>query len=327
MNELVNDVVELFSQAIEGSGEQWISAVVPFEISGTSTAAAVAYYTRPNGERAGLRLERVRSFELADQLTTELSDSTGTKISRVRVTIRPDMSASVEHFGPRPVPGNLQHFGVWPDEAGYDGPVVDLQPAEASRRVDASYRQVALVDIAPVVDSLGRIDAWLGSHAGELAGLLNSPASVDRVASVEESLGVRFPASVREAYLIHDGQQGSDGRSRVFHLMGWRSLDAVVEAADELKKMARGDTDTMIPVLTVDGGHVYVRSVTDGDDESELVEWAAGDNQDFLRADSFGAFLEQFADELEAGKFVFHDGQLHEVEQLEEIDDDEYFDD
>jgi hypothetical protein len=49
------------------------------------------------------------------------------------------------------------------------------------------------------------IEAWLEQHAPGIAPTLAPPASAAAVAAVESELGVIFPNSVRESYLVHDG--------------------------------------------------------------------------------------------------------------------------
>ena len=55
-----------------------------------------------------------------------------------------------------------------------------------------------------------RIDAWLAAHAPEVLGLLRAPATAEALAKVEARAGRPLPASVREAYLAHDGVRGDE---------------------------------------------------------------------------------------------------------------------
>lgn len=210
---------------------------------------------------------------------------------------------------------------VWPDEPGYDGRALEPEVNVIQQSPHWRYQTASLENVSAPRESLGRIRAWLDDNAGDVAAKLNPPASREQIQAVEQSLNVRFPPSLRDAYLVHNGQRGLASSLPLFHVMGWRSLEELAEASDVLKRMARDDVATMIPVLSIDGGHVYVRSVENAAVESEVVEWAAGEDQDFLRADSFGAFLEQFADDFVAGKYAFHDGYLQERSELGEIDD------
>jgi cell wall assembly regulator SMI1 len=65
-----------------------------------------------------------------------------------------------------------------------------------------------------------RIERWLAVNAPEVADGLDSPASEEDIADAEQELGVRFPDSVRAAYLRHDGQR----RDAPSTLYGWEWL-------------------------------------------------------------------------------------------------------
>ncbi len=63
---------------------------------------------------------------------------------------------------------------------------------------------------APVAKSWERIDAWLEEHLTLAYGSLRPPADEADLESVEEAIGQPLPADVRASYLIHDGQEDYD---------------------------------------------------------------------------------------------------------------------
>ena len=81
----------------------------------------------------------------------------------------------------------------------------------------------------------------------------------------------------------------------------------------------RVDGDEVIPILESDGVNGCVRTVASVDEESEF--FSVGDGSDVVFADSFGLFLDQLAQDLEAGKYVYLAGTFQLVDELEEIGD------
>ena len=65
------------------------------------------------------------------------------------------------------------------------------------------------------MDSKSAIEAlneWLDRNAKALTKELNPPATLSEIEKTEQSIGVKFPKSVRDAYLIHNGEsESSDG--------------------------------------------------------------------------------------------------------------------
>lgn len=217
---------------------------------------------------------------------------------------------------------------VWPDEPGYSGPSPRRVPIVRKPHFHL-YQPVELVEVAPVSESLNRIQAWLESSAQEMAAMLNPAASAADIEILEQELGVRLPPSVREAYLIHDGQSAPGSPSALLYPYSWHPLSGVAEFVASLNRAPGPRQDVqLIPIMQYGPGKpVYVESAEVEEQETPLVEWDVRESAELLCADSFGAFLEQFADGLEAGEFVYHQAQLHRVDELEEIDEDEYFED
>ncbi|MGF1472557.1 MAG: SMI1/KNR4 family protein [Rubrobacteraceae bacterium] len=164
-----------------------------------------------------------------------------------------------------------------------------------------------------VSESWRRIEDWLKEHAPELASLLNPPASREKISGAEKALGVVFPPSLAESYLVHDGEsKASDGVSGLWR---WFSLDEIVAQNEEMKLIERayafGDYEPglMIPIMEDGGGNLlYVETTAAG--ETPVIEWHHEEPVRDVKYDSFGAMLEGFAGRLEAGDFLLRTGVL-----------------
>ena len=296
MENLAEEVVQQFRDAIEAEGSAWVSAAIPFEVADMRISAGVAYYAEPDGTVSGLYLDIVRCAAIARELTAAISESTGSEVRRVRLNVASDWSVSVDHFGPRLDPDDIGlHFGVWPDEPGYEGRVFVRPEIE---RVDSwQYSQVA-GSAGVVAGSLARIGGWLEANEAEYAALLNPPASAADLDRFEQELGVVLPASVREAWLIHDGQSGRG----VLHYT-WLP---VAQSADQLQYFSsRSDGgEGLIPIMTFDGIVLFVESVSEPGLDGPVWLWEANTHRDERLADSFGQYLAWFAEECEAGNIT-----------------------
>ena len=250
------------------------------------------------------------SGKLVEALRLESSDS----VYRVRLCFFTEDLTKIDCF-PEEEPG-FPKRGIWPDEPEYDGSV--SQPTPPHRTLDHAYVSSDPSAVS-TVDSLARIRAWLDENAPGLSALLNPPATLQAIADAESKWGVTFPASVRDAYLVHDGQSHPN-RERVLRDWLWLPLDELESQFRWTREHVDGDE--IIPILESDGVSGCVRSVEKSGDESEF--FSTGDGSDVVFADSFSLFLDQFAGELEAGKYVYWNGLFQLVEELEEIDDDEF---
>ncbi len=322
-SDLIASIAATFELALAAQGKSWDHARLMVKFSdGTSQAASASGLYKSNGELGGIFLDS-EIWESLSELRALLQEQSGENVMRYRIALRsPGASPELVYFHDSAL-GSADW--VWPDEPGYQGRAY-VEPEVVRRGNSWSYQASGAGGVASVAVSLGRVRAWLAANALELGEMLNPPATAEQIAAVEELLGVRFPSSLRDAYLIHDGQADSFGASLVFDLVGWHSLDTVVETMDSLSQASGPRDDVrLIPVMhhAGPGSPMYVESVDGELDESELIRWVVRDNEEWVQADSFAAFLEQFADELESNKFVFHAGQLHVIADLEELDEDD----
>ena len=118
---------------------------------------------------------------------------------------------------------------------------------------------------------------------------------------------MRFPPSVRNSFLIHNGEsEESDG---LFDLWKFLSLQEVKMWWDEMRliKETEGsggfDITSMIPVMFREGDLRYVDR-SESDSESPLVEWNHEAPTRDIRADSFLAFLNKFLLDFRGGAMI-----------------------
>ena len=121
-----------------------------------------------------------------------------------------------------------------------------------------------------------QLEQWLEQNAPALLQNLNPPATEADIAQTEAAMQMQLPPSVRQSYLIHNGETPSS-----WGLFVARRFLPLNEMLDWLKEMQAiedeyqfGDFDTgrMIPIFHENGNLLYVEHRTDGG-ESEVIEW------------------------------------------------------
>jgi cell wall assembly regulator SMI1 len=171
------------------------------------------------------------------------------------------------------------------------------------------------------------IEGWLACHAPEVKEDLLAGATGEAVRQAEEALGVDLPADVREAFVVHDGQ---DERSAGF-LAGWRGMPLwyVVQTWRMLKDLLDtgefGDADSVvettgpllpqwwnpgwIPVLDNGAGdfHCVDLSPAEGGRVGQIVTFWHVDVRREVVAGSFTELMADFARDLKAGKYRYED--------------------
>ncbi len=177
-------------------------------------------------------------------------------------------------------------------------------------------------------DVWSRIESWLESNAPEVLRDLQPPASADAIRGAEQELRVELPADVVASYEVHDGQRGAaepliDGwaplriESVVKH---WTTLGELLDKGDfgDNEADARGPVKPLwwcqrwVPLLHNESGDYRCADLdpADGGQPGQIVTFlhAAPDRE--VVADSFGALLERFADDLEAGVYAVEEGAV-----------------
>jgi cell wall assembly regulator SMI1 len=170
-----------------------------------------------------------------------------------------------------------------------------------------------------------RIEVWLADNAPEILDSLQSGATDDVLSEMEAFLNVTFPQDVRNSYALHNGQTLEspglvEGRELLsldairYHWSVWKEL---VEdgALTRTKSLPDGPIQNdwwnpkWIP-LTYDGNsnhHCLDLNPAPGGDVGQIIMMWHDDPTRSLVASSFGAWLELFAQELEAGEYVYSD--------------------
>lgn len=83
------------------------------------------------------------------------------------------------------------------------------------------------------------LEAALARHVPELSAALRPPATEAQVLAAEQTLGLAFPADLRDAYLRHDGVEAGAPRFFVFGFH-WCSLEALVRHWHMLRRVESG---------------------------------------------------------------------------------------
>jgi len=194
---------------------------------------------------------------------------------------------------------------------------------------------------APVAESWQRIDAWLKANAPAVRKSLRGPASEADLNRLEETIGVALPDDVRESYLIHDGQYRLDLEEDeyrpgvffglfplpLFHGEGveWCWKNRICSESDNYKEVspdAPGNRLTSYPPGAVrlaqmrpgwiplywDSGRSFMGIDLDPGPRGIAGQvipfgWGLGlgDEERWVLAQSWAHFLEDVADELDAG--------------------------
>lgn len=192
---------------------------------------------------------------------------------------------------------------------------------------------------APVAKSWKRIEVWLKKHAPAIQAALRPPATEEALQAVEHLIGQPLPPDVRESYLIHDGQEfGGTDVSGVFFGMSLMSLtegEGVAwcwqyRIADDPANFDENDPEVRESFTTFPEGAIRLARMRPGwiplywdsglnffgidlePGPSGVIgqvipfswESGIGAEQKYVLAQSWAHFLQDVADELEAGHAV-----------------------
>jgi cell wall assembly regulator SMI1 len=172
-----------------------------------------------------------------------------------------------------------------------------------------------------------RIHVWLAEHAPVVLASLRPGASEEAIRAAERAMKVSFPEEVKAAYRIHDGQDDNYHACDLLSGGRWNSLERMLRNWHMLKEMSAGlkpgrepkgttRTDWWHPawIPIVDSGDVDYRllDLVPGPKGSvgQILYWWSGESSNSSRqrdieAVSFERLLAEFANELEAGKWVY----------------------
>lgn len=269
----------------------WVEARVLINFWDTRDDCFVALYRDRNGVEASFALGQ-SVWAPARDLRATVEAAEQMPIARLRVMIGEDWV----NFDHCPDPCEGSPGWLWPDETGFKPPAsqhVDAIHRAISKVEDFRYRPYSGTRGAP--ESLALIVDWLAQHSDELADSFNPSTTASSIAAAEESLGVVFPKSLREAYLARNGTRPNSNSL----LYEWKPVEALEELASGQFFSHRADATELIPFMETDDGLFFTESVADPEDDRPVWAWREGArNEDSKIADSFGAFLAHLADGL-----------------------------
>ena len=177
-----------------------------------------------------------------------------------------------------------------------------------------------------------RIENWLAGNAPEILENLNPGATDQEISSTEDFLGISFPEDVKDYYRIHNGQKSwvdtPDQQQWNYCLMDMWQLLSLARIQEEWSVwkglldsgefndyymtldtgMVSGWWNSKWIPLTSDksGDHhcLNLSGIPDGSQGQIIMMWHDDDRRETV-APSFRAWLETFANDLEAGDYAY----------------------
>lgn len=179
---------------------------------------------------------------------------------------------------------------------------------------------------ASVARSWERIEAWFQTHAPELLSNLHAGASTEEIAAFEAAAGVQLPDPVRESYQIHNGQEEiATGMLIGEPLDTLERIGAGIQYSREYRKeyeesdaySSLDEESTSYPVDAIRrlyfnpgwiplgdwDGNCYGVDLDPGPNgvSGQVINFGRDEDHKYVLALSWAHFLEDIADELEAG--------------------------
>jgi cell wall assembly regulator SMI1 len=167
-----------------------------------------------------------------------------------------------------------------------------------------------------------RIDKWLAVNAPQILDILQDGASEEEISETEQFLSVEFPDEVKDSYRIHNGQSRGDvGFINGIEFLSlarmrdeWACWKDILDSGDfegwesESEKEIRTDwwNPKWIPLTSDWGGNhecLDLAPTEEGDVGQIISMWHDVEERKVI-ADSFRGWLEQFANDLEAGRYT-----------------------
>lgn len=177
-----------------------------------------------------------------------------------------------------------------------------------------------------------RIERWLAAHAPEILAGLNPPATLERIREVERLLDCEFPPEVVDSFLIHNGQKwdspGLVGGDELYDLdrilSSWMTWKELIDKGtfDDNESESGGVTSSVwydlrwIPLTHEPGGDELCLDLNPGPAgvHGQIIQMVHDSRDRFAIAPSYGAWLTNLADQMEAELFKLDDqGYLREV--------------
>ncbi len=172
----------------------------------------------------------------------------------------------------------------------------------------------------PIDRTFARIEGWLELHAPTARRGLNAPATSADIAKTEAWLGVTFPADMRAAYRMHDGQdvdapwliEGWEWMSLARIRDEWTVWKNLLDGGSFAAFESEADGDAVrrdwwhpawIPITYDGAGDHHCVDLAPGPkgQAGQVIEMWHDAGERPVVAASFAAWLARFADRLEAG--------------------------
>ncbi len=180
-------------------------------------------------------------------------------------------------------------------------------------------------------DHWHRLEAWLAKEYPEMLADLNPGCAQEQLSNVEQEIGVRLPESVKNFYLIHDGQKSEHDKGIFYDvaflplarlIADWRMWSEIIDSYDE--ETMRTDFDEFnislmpdkvrekyankrwIPFAVIwDSNYLGL----DFDPEvngkaGQVINFGREEEQKSVIADSFESFIAWYINELERGNYL-----------------------
>ncbi len=186
-----------------------------------------------------------------------------------------------------------------------------------------------------------RIKRWLAINAPKVHASLRPPASPEAISDAETAMGLRLPDSLRASFFIHDGQdEEAPGLINGCELLSlermvdewsiWNELllaDEFEDCESESDGPVRNDwwNPSWIP-FTYDGAgnhHCVDLDPAPGGSMGQVIVMMHDDPYRPVIAPNFADWLEAFAEDLEAGVYVYDEddgGVVHRRDLIAEED-------
>lgn len=186
-------------------------------------------------------------------------------------------------------------------------------------------REDKFLSSSPMKEYWSRINNWIQKEAPALAENINGPASAQEIKELENYLGVEFPTSFKDFYLIHNAQTAhSDGLMNAEEFLSLERIKDEWTVWNDLLKGGDFDGITSTPVngikndwwnakwipITYDGGGNHICLDLDpekGGKYGQMIRMWHDDDSRELIAPSFEAWIKTYVEDLEKGEYVHSD--------------------
>lgn len=177
-----------------------------------------------------------------------------------------------------------------------------------------------------------KIENWLKSHNSAIFNNLSSGATEEKIMRIEDEMNIQFPEDFKQSYLIHNGQESEttplieewELLSLEYILDEWhimknlydqgRFLDATSKPIGEVK--SDWWNPKWIPIASNGAGDLVCLDLDPavGGNIGQIISFWHMDEQREKLADNFKSWLQQFANDLENGKYkVKKSGELIKI--------------